>query len=105
MEYLQVGTRNQKYDYEICGVKLENVQCVIDIGITIAWNLKFSQHCKVAADKANRMLGFMNRNFSLNNKDTILPLYISSVAPTWGLRCSFGRLTLQRQSKVKSCPL
>ncbi len=45
---LQVGTRNQKYEYEISGVKLESVQCVKDLGVTIASNLKFSLHCTEA---------------------------------------------------------
>ncbi len=61
------------------GVKLDSVQCVKDLGISIASNLKFSQQCKDAAGKANRMLGFMNRNFFFKNKDIILPLYISLV--------------------------
>ncbi len=63
------------------GTKLESVQCVRDLGVTIASNLKFSQQCKDAAGKANRMLGFINRNFSFKNKDVILPLYISLVRP------------------------
>ncbi len=55
------------------GVKLESVQCVKDLGVTIASSLKFCQQCKDAAGKANRMLGFINRNFSFKNKDIILP--------------------------------
>ncbi len=74
---LLVGTRNQKFDYEMNGVKLDGVQCVKNLGVSIASNLKFSQQCKDAAGKANRMLGFINRNFSFKNKDIILPLYIS----------------------------
>ncbi len=58
------------------GVKLESVQCVKDVGVTIVSSLKF-----FAAGKANRMLGFINRNFSFKNKDVILPLYISLVRP------------------------
>ncbi len=54
---LQVGTRNLKYDYEISDEKLENVHCVKDLGVTITSNLKFSQQCKEAADKA------IKRNF------------------------------------------
>ncbi len=61
------------------GVKLETIQCVKDLGVTIALNLKFYQHCKYAACKANRMLGFKNRTFSFKNKDRILPMYISLV--------------------------
>ncbi len=49
--------------------------------IWIASSLKFSQQSKDAVGKANRMLGFINRNFSFKNKDTILLLYISLVRP------------------------
>ncbi len=40
---LQVGTRNQKFDFEINGTKLESVQCATDLGVTAASSLKFSQ--------------------------------------------------------------
>ncbi len=63
------------------GVKLESIHCVKVLGVTITSNLKFSQHCKEVAYKANKMLGFINRNFSFKNKDIILPMYISLVRP------------------------
>ncbi len=63
------------------GVKLDSVHCVKDPVVTITSNLKFSQHCKEAACKANRTLCFINRNFSFKNKDIILPMYISLVRP------------------------
>ncbi len=63
------------------GEKLESVQCVKDLGVTIASNLKFSQQCKDAVDKANRMLGFIKRNMSFKNKDIILSLCNSLVTP------------------------
>ncbi len=64
------------------GNKLESaVQCVKDLGVLVASSLKFSQQCKNAADKANRMLGFINRNISFETKDVILPLYTSLVRP------------------------
>ncbi len=78
---LHVDTRNKKFDYEMKGVKLDREQCVKDFGVSIASNLKFSQQCKDAASKANRMLGFINKNFSFKNRDIILPLYISLVRP------------------------
>ncbi len=78
---LQMGTRNEKYEYEMGGVKLESLQWVKDLGVTITSNLEFTQHCKEAACKANRMLGFINRNFSFKNKDIILPMYISLIRP------------------------
>ncbi len=58
---LHVGTKKQKFDYEMDGIKLDSVQCVKDLGVLIASNLKFSQQCKHGAGVANRMLGFINR--------------------------------------------
>ncbi len=57
------------------GNKLESVQCVKDLGVSVASSLKFSQQCKDAAGKANRMMGFINRNISFDTKDVILPLF------------------------------
>ncbi len=69
---LQVGTKNPKYEYEMSGVKLESVLCIKYLGVTTASNLKFSLHYKEVACKANRMLGFINRNFSFENKDVVI---------------------------------
>ncbi len=52
-----------------------------NLGVSIASNLKSSQQCKDAAGKANKILGFINSNFTFKNKDIILPLYISLVRP------------------------
>ncbi len=60
---LQLGTRNQNYEYKKSGVKLESVQCVKNLRVTIASKLKFSQNCKKASDKANRILDFINKSF------------------------------------------
>ncbi len=65
----------------MCGAKLKRVQCAKDMGVKIASNLKFLQQCVDAANIANRMLGFIKRNFSFKNKDVILPLYTSLVRP------------------------
>ncbi len=78
---LQLGTRNHKYEYERTGVKLESVQCVKDLGVTITSNLKFSQHCKDIACKDNRMLGLININFSFKTKNIILPMYVCLATP------------------------
>ncbi len=89
---LQVGTRNQKFGFEMNGVKLDSVQCVKDLGVSIASNLKFSRQCKDAAGKANIMLGFINRNFPFKNKYIIMPLYINLVRPH--LDCAVQFLSL-----------
>ncbi len=51
------------------------------LGVSVASSLKFSQQCKDAAGKANRILDFTNRNISFKTKDVILPLYTSLVRP------------------------
>ncbi len=58
-------------------MKIESLQCVKDLGVTIALNRKFSQQCKDAKGKANRILDFINRIFFFRNLDIILPLYIT----------------------------
>ncbi len=50
------------------GVKLESVQCVKGLGVTIASIAKFSLHCKEDVCRANRMMGFININVSFKNK-------------------------------------
>ncbi len=63
------------------GTKLENVQYVKGSGVSVASSHIFSQQCKDAAGKANRMLGFINRIILFKTKDVILPLYTSLVRP------------------------
>ncbi len=86
------------------GVKLESVQWVKDLGVAIASNLKFSQHCKEAACKANRMLGFINENFSSKSKDIILPMYISLVRPHLNYAVQFWSPPCKGHSKIRSRP-
>ncbi len=52
-----------KFDYDINDTKLESEQCVKDLDVTVASSLKFSQQCKDATGKANRMLDFINFSF------------------------------------------
>ncbi len=42
-QILQVGSRNIKTDYEMCGVKIKSVHSVKDLDVTVTSNLKFSQ--------------------------------------------------------------
>ncbi len=71
----------KKIEYEMIGIKLESVQLVKDLGVSVASSLKFSQQYKDSAGKANRMLCFINRNISFKTIDLILPMYTSLVRP------------------------
>ncbi len=81
MPHLASRRKKQKFDNEVNATTVESVQCVKDLDVSVASSLKFSQQCKDAAGKANRMLGFTNRNVSFKSKDVILPLYTSLVRP------------------------
>ncbi len=76
---LQVGRINQKFVDEMNGTKFKSVQCVKELGVTVASSLKFSKQCKDGAGKADRMLYFINIKFSFKNKDVLIPLYFSLV--------------------------
>ncbi len=66
------------------GLKLENVQCVKDLCVTILSNLKFSLHGKEATCKSNRMLGFINaQNIAkleaVQRSATMMILFLSNI--------------------------
>ncbi len=57
---LQAGTRNQKFEFNVLGTKLESLQLVKALGAKIASSFKFSQQCKGAANKGNILLCYTN---------------------------------------------
>ena len=63
------------------GNQIKRVDQVKDLGVIVSQNLKFSQQCNEAAKKANRMLGFINRNFTFKSRKIIVPLYKNLVLP------------------------
>ncbi len=76
--------------------KLESVHCFKDLGVTITSKFKFSQQCKEDAGKANRMLGYIKRNFSFRNREKILSLYNSLVRPHLQYAVQFWSLHLAK---------
>ena len=52
-----------------------------DLGVIITDNLKVENQCSDAYNKANKMLGFISRNFEFKSKEIVLPLYKSLVRP------------------------
>ena len=80
-QILHIGNSNKRYDYEMRGQKINTSNSVKDLGITITRDLKSSQQCNEAAKKANRMLGFIKRNFIFKSRDIVIPLFKSLVRP------------------------
>ncbi len=69
------------FDDAVRGVTLTSVQRVKELSVGIASNLRSSRPGVAAANKANRVLGFMGRNFPLKNKDVTLLPYNRLVRP------------------------
>ena len=78
---LNVGKKNINFEYELKGLKLNKTKEQKDLGIIISNNLKVNVQVTKASKKANKMLGYIKRNFEYKNKDIIIPLYKSLVRP------------------------
>ncbi len=81
------------------GKQLESIQCVED--------LEFSQKCKDASGKANRMLGFIKKKHAFKNKDilVILPICNRLIRPHLEYAVQFWSPHLAKDSKIRSCPV
>src|SRR5215469_6862450 len=78
---IHFGSRNEGHNYSIEGSILQAASEEKDLGVTVDNTLKFSKQCAEAVKKANKMLGYIARNFEYKSKNIILPLYRSLVRP------------------------
>ena len=78
---MHVGRRNKKYEYEMGGEKLKEVEEEKDLGVWINSSMKPSTQCERAAKSANRALGMILRAFHYRTKETLIPLFKTFVRP------------------------
>jgi hypothetical protein len=78
---LHVGKTNIRSTYFMSGRALTATDVQRDLGVVISDDFKFTKQCIEACKKANKVLGFIYRNFDHKSKDIILPLYKSLVRP------------------------
>ena len=78
---MHIGHRNPHSQYTLQGTALESSECEKDLGVTITNDLKFSRQCIEAEKKAQRMLGYVKRQFGYRNKEVVLTLYNSLIRP------------------------
>jgi len=76
---MHIGCTNRNYRYHMDQKELEVVEEEKDLGMLITNDLKASQQCTAACNKANRVLGMMNRTIVYKSKKVLLNLYISLV--------------------------
>jgi hypothetical protein len=78
---MHFGRNNPRFDYEMLGQKLEEVDSERDIGVTVNNNLKPSSQCAKAAGTARTVLGQISRSFHYRDRKTFVKLFVTYVRP------------------------
>ena len=78
---MHIGHNNMKSNYNTSNQQLPTTDQQRDLGIIITKDLKWQKQTEKSCKTANRVLGFIERNFMFKNKGLILPLYKSLVRP------------------------
>ena len=78
---MHIGKNNPRHVYLMNNTALIPVEEEKDLGIIINNDMKPSKQCTSAANKANRMLGFINRSLTYKNEQNVIKLYKSIVRP------------------------
>jgi len=76
---MHFGRNNRQLNYTLDSKMLQKVHEEKDLGIVVLDDLKASLQCTQVYNKANRMLGIINRCIVYKTKDILLCLYKSLV--------------------------
>ena len=101
---MKVGRNTNRETYNLEGQDISEGNQEKDLGVIVTGDLKSKQQCIAACNKANRMLGFINRSVHFRNQEVILKLYLSLVRPhlDYGVQfwCPHYRMDIDRLEKV-----
>ena len=93
---MHIGHNNINGIYTMTNQQLPVTEQQRDLGIIITKDLKRQQQTEKSCKTANRVLGFIARNFKYKNREMMLPLYKSLVRPHLQYAIEFWSPHLQR---------
>jgi len=78
---LNMGWGSPKHKYKLCGEWNESSPAKKDFGVLVDEKLHMTQKCALTPQKANHLLGCINRSMAGRSREVILPLYSTLVRP------------------------
>ena len=78
---MHIGRNNLQYQYNLNGGWVKSVDEEKDLGVIVSSDLKASKQCMKAKNRANSLLGMINRGVSYKSPEVVSKLYLSYVRP------------------------
>lgn len=91
---MHIGYANPEAEYTLQGHRISPTNLERDLGVLISKDLKFSSQCIQVEKRANKLLGYIKRQFRYKNKEIVLTLYNALVRPILEYAVQFWAPTL-----------
>ena len=93
---MHIGEKNPQASYSLLGNDIQSVDQEEDLGIVISKDLKFTKQSIKVEKKAQKLIGYIKRQFKYRNKEIVLQLYTALVRPHLEYAVQFWAPSLQK---------